>query len=267
MTLVLSLIHPNAIIMAADSRKVDEFISVDDNFQPIGEPRFESGETKKLFDVSGVGCVTMWGDITRSRLKIDLYLDSIADKLKGPDELADAILKFLKEEVHAEVGGNLGFHVGGFRADGSRALYHCFFGEDIGPDIDPNLNSRKFAKYDHSDALAVYNGKHELADNIVKFLLALQKEVGILSWITNYPPEKAARFAEFIIKHVAKVDPMVGGKVKVATIYPGNEIKLVDDRITDSLPIMGVLELGEENYSRPTGTFSYDEAGTIAWKL
>lgn len=266
MTLVLSLIHPNAIIMASDSRKIEHSTRIDfHTSKPIEETKVQASETNKLFLVSGVGCVTMWGDITR--VKIGSYIRSITNQLKGPDHLAEKIFDYLREEVSPENDGDLGFHIGGFKPDGTKALFHVFFGSDIGPDVDPRSNPRKLKKYDHSNTLAVYNGKHELADTIIKFLLALQQEVGLVSWITSYPPEKVAEFAKFIIKQVAKVDPMVGGTVKVATILPENRIKTMDEQITHSLPVMGILESQEGNYSRPTGTFSYDEAGTLAWKL
>ena len=103
MTLVLSLIHPKAIIMASDSRKIEYLTPVDfHTLKPTGGTRVQASETSKLFLVPEVGCVTMWGDITRSEVKIGAYLRSVANELKGPDNLAEKILDFLKEEINPE---------------------------------------------------------------------------------------------------------------------------------------------------------------------
>lgn len=212
MTLTLSLIHPEAAIMAADSRKRVELTQVNfETLEPIGDTRVEWDETTKLCVVRGVGCVSMWGDITRAENKISNYLLSEAEKLTGPSDLADSLMHFLREEIHAEDGGDIGFHVGGYMPDGSKALYHVFSGSDIGPEVDPKNNPQKFEKYNHGAlGVALFNGKHEIAYSIFQFLLALQNEVGIATWFSNHRPEIAVRFADFVIRYAARIDPTVG---------------------------------------------------------
>jgi hypothetical protein len=243
MTLVLSLIHPDAVIMAADSRKTEHLTPVNvETLEPIGETRVEWSETTKLFVIRGIGCVSMWGDITRAEKKIGGYLHAKAEQLAGPSDLADSLLYFLKEEIHAEDGDDIGFHIGGYMPDGSKALYHVFWGGDIGPEVDPNNNPRKFAKYNHSETeVALYNGKHFIADGIIRFLLALQQEVGIVSWITSHPPEIAVRFADFVIRYAARIDSTVGGTAKVAMILPGNRVILITNPTSKPIPFIDVV--------------------------
>ncbi len=240
MTLVLSLIHPEAIIMGADSRKTERVTPVNfHTFEPIGETKVVWSETTKLFVIPGIGCVSMWGDITRAEKRIGQFLDLMAKQLSSPDMLADALLGFLEREIHAEDGGDLGFHVGGYMPDGSKRLFHVFWGSDVGPEVDPANNPPKFAKYDHSSHWdALYNGNHAIADGVIRFLLALQQEVGIVSWITDHPKEVAARFADFVIRYASRVDPTVGGSTSVAMITPGNRVVLIKNSSDKPIPFL-----------------------------
>jgi len=242
MTLLLSMVHPNAIIMAADSRKTEYLTPLNfETLEPIGDTRVVWSETTKLFAVRGIGCVSMWGDITRAEKRIGAYLISIANRVTDPDDLATRLLDFLKREIRADEGDDIGFHVGGYMPNGTPALYHVFYGRDIGPGVDPNNNPQKYEKYPHSQpGEALYNGKHQIADGIIRFLLAMQEEVGVVTWVMNYPPEIALKFADFVIRYASRIDATVGGVSKVALITPGNHVMLVTNSTDKPIPYVDI---------------------------
>jgi hypothetical protein len=238
MTLVLSIRHPEVIVMAADSRKTIFSTTVHhETLEPTGQTTIEFSETTKLFVLPGSGCVSMWGDITRAEKHISAFLYGLRGKIAGPDELASHVEDFLKQKAHADYGDDLGFHIGGFRSDGQQALFHVFWGIERGPHIDPDNNPRDFKKHEHFSALALYNGQNAIADGMFQFLFSLEQEVGIITWIANHTITKTVRFADFVLRHAAKIDPTVGGQINVAIIYPGNRIKLVKNATEAAIPI------------------------------
>jgi hypothetical protein len=244
MTLVLSIRHPEAIVMAADSRKTIFSTTVHhETLEPIGATTVAFGEATKLFVLPGSGCVSMWGDITRAEKHISAFLHGLQGKMAGPDELANQIEDFLKHKAHADYGDDLGFHIGGFRSDGQHALFHVFWGMERGPHIVPDDNPRDFKKHDHSSPLALYNGQNAIADSMFQFLFSLEQEVGIVTWIANHTIAKTVQFADFVLRYVAKIDPTVGGQINVAVIYPGNRVKLVKNATEAAIPIAILQDL------------------------
>jgi hypothetical protein len=254
MTLLLSLTHPNAIVMSADSRKTTTLTPIDYNtMKPIGASRTEFSTTKKLFPIKGIGCITMWGDLTRIEKKVPTFLQSLS--VSSVEELAEKVLEFLKQEVVKETDEDVGFHVGGYSSDGKQRLYHVFYGKDVGPGVDPNNNPQKFAKYDHSEFLALYNGKHEIAHSVISFLLALEKEVGIVKWITQHPLEKAITFSQFILKYASQIDPTVGNEIQTAIITPRNEIEI---KSSSAPEVVDIPKENKNNYSPLPSGLSVD---------
>jgi hypothetical protein len=241
MTLLLSLLHKEAIIMAADSRLTTSLTPVDPiTLEQTGPKRTEFHKADKLFGITGIGCITMWGDLTRVGQSIEQFLNSLS--VSSIDDLADQLLYFLKKEVDEHSSEDVGFHVGGYRSNGTQALFHVFYGKDVGSDVDPMNNPQKFAKYDHSNFLALYNGKHEIAHTFINFLLALEKEVGMVRWITQHPIEKAIQFAGFIIKYASQIDQTIGDDIKIAVIRSDNSVEILTNVHQPSTNIKKVQE-------------------------
>src|SRR3972149_6107355 len=61
---------------------------------------------------------------------------------------------------------------------------------------------------------------------LVNSPLTLEKEVGIVRWITQHPLETAITFAEFILKYASQIDPTVGDDIYTAVIKPSNGIEI-----------------------------------------
>jgi len=226
MTLLLSLIHRDGIVMAADSRKTTPYTPRNiETLEPIGETQVAYDRTAKLFHLNGIGVVTMWGDITHTENTINRYMESIYSLLKGPDDLADNLFTFLKETVHENSDDDVGFHVGGFRSDDSKALFHVFYGRDRGPHVDQSNNPQIFHKYDHSDFLALYNGNNAIAHTFITHLDHMQQG-GFLTKLTQEPLTNATHFAASLLKNASAYDPAIGGDISVATITAGNIIAI-----------------------------------------
>jgi hypothetical protein len=215
--------------MATDSRRTTTITQI----EPIGERRVKYDETNKLFQVEGIGVVTMWGDFTHVEKAVAPHLESAAAGLSGPDDLATNLLEFLKSNVHQNSDHDVGFHVGGYRANGTKALYHVFYGVDRGPYIDASNNPQGFKKYDHSNFLALYNGNNAIAHAFINLMFHLER-LGFLKWVTEHPLEKASEFAGLFVRYASAFDPSIGGDVQVATITPNNIVRLCIHR-ADSL--------------------------------
>jgi len=213
--------------MATDGRKTIELTTADfETLTPIGEKRIEYCNTRKLFHIQNVGCISMWGDFTKIEFPLREYLLKLSSKQLEIEILADSLLEFLKKNIDATNNNDVGFHIGGYSSNGNPKLFHVFFGVDRGPTINPLNNPQEFKKYDHSNFVALYNGANDKAHLIINFILTLERELGIVKWITNYNVEVAKKFVELIIKQVSLIEPSVGEEILLAEINKRNEIEI-----------------------------------------
>jgi hypothetical protein len=221
--------------MATDGRKTVELMSLDpETLTPIGERRIEYYRTRKLFHIQNVGCISIWGDFTNIELSLRAFLLKLISAQIEIEKLADSLLQFLKENIDPSNNNDVGFHVGGFSADGYPKLFHVFFGVDRGPDINTKNNPQGFKKYDHSNFVALYNGANDKAYLIINFILTIEQELGIINWITKHSVEIAKKFIELIIKQVSQVEPTVGEEILIAEIGKDNGININKTQLVSS---------------------------------
>jgi hypothetical protein len=257
MSLILSIIHPAGIIMAADSRKTLTGIST------IGDTvtQFISFEKKrKLFHLKNIGCIGMWGDFTSIETTLSHHLTMFELSNTDVTNLADSLLQFLKKNINKDNNDDIGFHIAGYNVNNEPKLYHVFFGKDRGPDIDQNNNRQDFKKYDHSNFKALYNGNNTLGHMLIDFTLKMKSELGILKWLDEYPINISKQFAKILIEQVSKVDNTVGDDIIVATISKNNSIDInidPNEQISDDITAYVIPSGINGGYNTdPTGSLS-----------
>jgi hypothetical protein len=221
MTVILSFPSSEMIIMTADSRKTTVLNQLDVQLKPIpNTTRVEFTSTQKIFPIPGIGCISMWGDITRSEKSFPNYLSKHLPGLKDVDDLRILVDNYLHYELQAHLDGeDIGFHVGGFALDQKPRLYHVFYGLDR-----PFIHGQKhdYRAYAHQDLLALYNGRNDLVAPIMRLLIDLQEQVGIA--IFDNDPAKRLILADFVTRYIAQFTPDVGGQIHSALIMPKNFI-------------------------------------------
>jgi hypothetical protein len=223
MTVIISLPHPQMIVMSADSRKTLFLTQLDNNDQPIGKSiEFES--MTKIFRVDGVGCVTLWGDnVTRVENGFPRYLHKNRTRIQTVEDLRTVIDQYLRDELQPDQEhGDVGFHVAGFMPDGTPKLYHVFWGLNRPPQDDeiPDYHS-----YDSNEFLALYNGRNDFVDPIVKLLVELQTQVGVLIFAED--PIQRMVLLDFIARYISNLTSDVGGEIHTILIMPGNRMVMV----------------------------------------
>ncbi len=218
--MIISMPHPQMIVMTADSRKQTISTPVDyETFEPIGEPTVEYSSMTKVFPVPGVGCVTLWGEVTRAERGFPAYLTTHVDEVSHVMDLRDLTERYLRDELRAEEDGqDIGFHVGGFM-DRSPKLYHVFYGWDRPR---PEGQEPDYRSYDSSDALALYNGRNDFVDSIVKLLVQLQSQVGVA--VFEHDPVQRMILADFVTRYISAFTPDVGGEIHTVLITPANKL-------------------------------------------
>jgi hypothetical protein len=220
MTVLLSLPHPKMIIMVADSRKITRRTPVDFNLQPIGDSYTETGTMLKVFPVPGIGCATLWGDVTKVEKGFPEYLRLKRDDIQTVEDFRGLVETYLRDELKADQDGeDVGFHIGGFMPDGISKLFHVFWGLDR-PYIEGQ--SPDYRSYFSSDALALYNGRNDFVEPIIKLLVALQEQVGIS--IFDDDPVQRIIVADFVTRYISQFTGDVGGDIHTVLITPQNKM-------------------------------------------
>lgn len=233
MTVIISLPRPQMIIMTADSRKTTRSTEVNyETFEPLGEPRIEYVSMTKVFPVPKVGCITLWGDVTRTELAFPQYLNNNLKQVQTVEDLRSLVDRFLRHELKAEQGDEtVGFHIGGFSNDGTPKLYHTFYGCD---QPRPEGQESDYRSYDHSNVFALYNGRTDFVNAIVNLLGALQVQVGIE--IFGNDPTQLTVLNDFVTRYISRFTPDVGGEIHTVVMKPDNAIFYLKNSSGGMLP-------------------------------
>ncbi len=221
MTVLLSLPHPKMIVMCADSRKTVWSTQVDYyTLLPTGKQTIEYASMTKVFPVPGVGCITLWGEVTRAEDGFPYFLQGHLSQVRTIEDSRTLVDHYLRHDLRADEGGeDVGFHIGGFMPGGIPKLYHVFYGWDRPR---PEGQAPDYRSYDHSDFLALYNGRNDFVDPIMKLLVELQEQVGVP--IFEDDPVQRIALADFVTRYISRFTPEVGGEICTVLIEPNNVI-------------------------------------------
>jgi len=264
MTLIISLLHPNGILMGADTKLTTTYTPVNDKFIPNGEQTIRYSKSTKFFEIPGVACVTCWGDFTRLHGKIKILFANYGD-FQNVDDLSEKVYQFLLKEIDPFVDEELGFHIGGYMDSKKPKLYHVFYGKDVGLGLDPNTNLQQVKKHDHSDFLALYNGQNHIAHEIINSILILEKTLGIIKWITEYDISKAISLIENIMVYASKNDLTIGGNINIVTIDKQNKMNIYtkEQDLTIPNPITFYEEKNDSSHILPSGIHPCDSTASV----
>jgi hypothetical protein len=240
---VFTSVTPQFICMTADHAVTKIF-----NQQ---EREYDTG--RKLYPYPGIGCVTTWG--TRDHNAVQEYLDGLHLE-RGRDtisELVVAVDTFLRRvyRPHHHRYDDVGYHVAGFDRERTPQLYHVFWG--FNRPKNPRQIRRKYktARYRYEDLvvpLFLYNGRNDIADNVVRSLLNEMRTENVANQDFSYSVT-VARFGDFVARFAAELTQEVGPPFETAIISVDNEIEVVsnnsfaplDDKILElTLRILGI---------------------------
>jgi hypothetical protein len=222
MTLIVTINHPKAIVMSADSRRTEEGFTCVGTDEPVPYRTFST--IRKIYPIESAGCFSYWGDITRLEVelpKLHHQLDS--RPFKNVIELKDWVYYFLHDIVSPDQydHGPIGFHIGGYDSQGNPQIYHIFWGWQA--DVTDFENTH--ASYhinDHSKDFIVFNGVPDYARSIYLFLAELEYQVRIKG-IGDYGPVVAARFCDYLVRFTSRYDETVGADIVSDIILPSNK--------------------------------------------
>ena len=226
MSLVITISHPQGIVMATDSRFIRYLTRVDPiTLEPIGGKEEQPYEGQKIFDIRGRGCISFWGEATNTVNQLSTFVS----KLKQSDyinRIAEKFFDYLKNEIKAhEMGTEVGFHIGGFAPDGTRRVYHAFYGFQIGEE---NRGKQYYLNREDDGSkpdriLALYNGQPRITDMLVQFSLLLYDEINNShKLLANL--DDCVRLAKFVIRFTSKVKdanektPSVGDDIQLRVL-------------------------------------------------
>lgn len=206
--------------MGADSRLTVTYTSTIDFSESIS---FES--YNKLINIQENICMMMWGNLTRLP---KVLLRTIFDKklsFINPFDFANYVQKFLENEKLDNSQGETGFHIGGFDANDNPSLYHVFFGKNIDGTKGEVTDQFKVYNHDHSEYLALYNGRYDITSRIIRFINKISKKVNKY-WLSEFSKDDMLVFVSELIKFTSQYHKDVGGNISVAVISPDEGISI-----------------------------------------
>ncbi len=231
MSLIVSITHPEAIIMASDTKIITRITSEEynqsNNIKMVSRGT-ESSEQRKTFEISNIGCLSFWGETTRTLTEINQFKEKF---IKADDDIVSFSQKFydfLKIDIKPDT--DIGFHLGGYDRTGIRKLYHIFYGVQEGEE-DKGIG---FYKNEEDTGVInkykiLYNGKPQYTHEAIILLKELESR-GYLVSPAEHTIEDNKNLAVSLINHTARIisryDSIqsVGGHINVFIIYPGNRI-------------------------------------------
>ncbi len=219
MTILVSNPSTDFIIMLSDSAITDEHLQEDGtSFQT-----YDRGS--KTIPYDGVGCITTWGDQTGNRLRTYLQRYNIYQTKPRISELAGYVKQYLEREYPKSPDQELGFHVAGFE-DGKPKLYHVFWGFNR-PKQSGETNKSVHSP-DHSDEFLVYNGRNDLAEELINTLI---DEIRSGQEIRFDPSTPIGRITlcDFIARFASEITPQVGPPFDMRLIFPDNSIEKIEN--------------------------------------
>jgi hypothetical protein len=233
MTVIISSRLKNLIVMSADSAVTTYY----------SDGSREYDEKSKMFVVPGVGCVTTWGEQIHNKIGRYFRDQELNSDRCSFDDLIDLTYRYLTEEYRPKDDGldDVGYHIGGFDQDGQPRLFHLFWGFDR--PRPPDQDKASYHRYDHSNWKFLYNGRNDLADDLVKKLIDQMKE-GVDVRYDPFAPEGLVKFNDFVVRFAAELTQEVGPPFYTTLIFPDNEIKLL--RNEGFSPISLSAEIREE---------------------
>lgn len=214
MTIIFTAVTPSMIVMTADSAVTLFF-----------QDRREYEEGTKLYPFSEIGCIATWGARDGNRLGMWLQEHRREDHHQI-DALAGLVYFYLSHVYQPGERGadDVGYHIAGF-ADSRPRLFHAFYGFDRPRPV--NQTERAYKLYDHSlagqDVAMLYNGRNDLADMVVRSLLAQIGQGGDVRYdIQN--PVGLVQFCDFVARFAAELTPEVGPPFITVIISQRNQI-------------------------------------------
>lgn len=221
MTLIITIPHPQGIVMGADSRKTTELKQISESATTSFDPFFEFSEMNKVYTIPKIGCITCWGDLTSIGLKLKEFTCNLKSNIKTVKDLAYGLLDLLNKNIVPENNEEVGFHVTGY-LNGIPKIYHTFYGRETGESSEVE---QRCIIHDELNLLALYNGKPGYAHNIIQFLLHLEKEVGMVKWLTKLDLSVTISFITFLLRYASNLDKTIGGTIRIITILSDNTFK------------------------------------------
>ena len=232
MSLIISITHPEAIIMASDTRIITTYTTCQDDGEelvPTDNVDKQISDRRKTSKVRDIGCLSFWGEATRTPGYIEQFIGGI---IKPDDDVVSAsekLYQYLRNDIRPD--DHLGFHLGGYDRTGLRKLYHIFYSIQIGEEH----KGRDFYKNEEDSGTGdkykiVYNGEPKYAHQGMALMKELESK-GYLVSPANHTLESCKGLAVSLINHTAKMvkeeaeSQTVGGNIKLLTVFPGNKIR------------------------------------------
>ena len=218
MTVVFAAVGHEFSVAANDSCVLQDF----------GEHK-EYGTGGKHYVVPGAGVVTMWGGRDGNHLIEHLKARHEALAEQGVDALCSVVDAYLRREFAPHSYGleDTGYHVSGYRPDGSPRLYHAFYNGAGSPGAFESNGA--YSLQDQSpgrgETRLLYNGRNDIAHPLVQLLIKEIKE----RRQTRFPrtPDGLARFAHFVLRFASELSPDVSPPFFVHLIAASNRIKTI----------------------------------------
>ncbi len=230
MSLLISITHPEAIIMASDTKiitMVQEHKVIKGVLVPQGKKKPESSQQQKTFAIHGIGALSFWGEATNTPAQIIRFLRYLIIGSDDINSVADKLFIYLKDEIKPDA--EIGFHLGGYDKDKARRLYHIFYGIQIGEEH-KGMAYYKNLEDDGAKPLILFNGKNRYTAEIMMLFKELEKH-RYLTLPSSHSIDENMKFAHALINHTARIIrdyeeiQSVGGSVNIFVIYPDNKIE------------------------------------------
>ena len=158
MSLVISITHPKAIIMASDTKIITtykRYNPADDTF--TGEEENKQSEQVKTFLIPQVGCLSFWGEATNTGKELECFLKNNINDNDDIVSVSDKLFDYLKNQM--KPSNEIGFHLGGFDKSGLAKLYHIFYSIQLGRE-ENGIGYYKNIEDEGNKYVVLFNGRN-----------------------------------------------------------------------------------------------------------
>ncbi len=255
MTMIISIVHKNKIFMGADSRLTIHGTTITDG----EEKQFQEYELyTKLHEFDENICITMWGDLTRIPNVLFNKIREEGQVFSNPAEAADYFERFLNDEVDYKTQEEIGFHIGGFDVKGKPMLHHVFYGINVELSRGGRSDKPEIRNHDHSNYLALYNGKYDITAKILNFMKEYSEEFSY-DWYESMNSEDLRKFITLLIVYTSIYDDSVDTNIWTATIEYDKEPYIRHEKGSKDKYIRSLTDVEGEN----TGSMMPEPSGTV----
>lgn len=227
MTMVVTAISPDAIVMANDCAVVNTFSD--------GREEFTSG--RKHLAIEDVGCITMWG--ARDGNPLLSRLQSVThDFPSSIDGLAQEVNRLLIDNYQPHTGplDDTGYHVAGYDADGNPHVYHVFWNVRRNYQPSDQLGEYAFQHFIPRPGFVLFNGRNDLV-NIVLEAIRCEISRNTRTRLRLDSTSSLLQFAHFCLRFGNEITQDVAPPFIFHVLRPGKQLTMITIQDISPVPI------------------------------